>query len=84
MNLKKTKLFAENIRKNIIFAAYKAGSKSAHIGGALSIADIFAVLYSDILKINKNKILDENRVKDMPVWLYILHLFKKKLLQKRN
>ena len=61
MNLKKTKLFAENIRKNIIFAAYKAGSKSAHIGGALSIADIFAVLYSDILKINKNKILDENR-----------------------
>ena len=61
MNLKKTKLFAENIRKNILFSAHKAGSNSAHIGGALSVADIFAVLYSDILKINKKKIQDENR-----------------------
>ena len=39
------------MRKNIIFTAYKAGSKSAHIGGALSAADIMAVLYSDIMKI---------------------------------
>ena len=61
MNLKKIKLFAKNIRKNIIFAAFKAGSKSAHIGGALSSADIIAVLYSDILKIKKKKTLDEDR-----------------------
>jgi len=61
VNLKKTKLFAKNLRKNILFTAYTAGSKSAHIGGALSIADIFAVLYSDILRISKNKIMDENR-----------------------
>ena len=61
MNIKNTKHFAKNIRKNIIFAAFKAGTKSAHIGGALSIADIMAVLYSNILKIKKQKILDENR-----------------------
>lgn len=61
MNSKNIKLFALNIRKNIIFTAYKAGHKSAHIGGALSIADIFAVLYSEVLNLKKTKILDENR-----------------------
>ena len=61
MKITKLKNFAKNIRKNIIFAAYKAGTKSAHIGGALSAADIMAVLYSDIMKIKKKKILDEDR-----------------------
>ena len=57
MNIKKLKNFAKNIRKNIIFTAYKAGAKSAHIGGALSAADIMAVLYSDIMKIKKKRFL---------------------------
>ena len=57
----KLKNFAKNIRKNIIFTAFKAGSKSAHIGGALSAADIMAVLYSDIMKIKKSKKIDDNR-----------------------
>tara|TARA_B100000787_G_scaffold112791_1_gene83981 strand:+ start:1093 stop:1902 length:810 start_codon:yes stop_codon:yes gene_type:complete len=61
MKINKLKNFAKNIRKNIIFTAFKAGSKSAHIGGALSIADIIAVLYSDIMKIKKSKIIDDNR-----------------------
>ena len=61
MNVTKIENFAKNIRKNIIFTAFKAGAKSAHIGGALSAADIMAVLYSDIMKIKKQKILDENR-----------------------
>ncbi len=61
MNLKKLENFARNIRKNIIFTAFKAGAKSAHIGGALSAADIIAVLYSSIMKIKKQKILDDNR-----------------------
>ena len=55
------KNFAKNIRKNIIYTAFKAGSKSAHIGGALSVADIIAVLYSDIMRIKKTKILDDSR-----------------------
>ena len=61
VNIKKIEKFTKNIRKNIIFSAYKAGVKSAHIGGALSIADIVAVLYSDILRVKKQKSLDNNR-----------------------
>ena len=61
MKINNLKNFAKNIRKNIIFTAFKAGSKSAHIGGALSAADIIAVLYSDIMKMKKSKTLDENR-----------------------
>ena len=61
MNINKLKNFAKNIRKNIIFTAFNAGSKSAHIGGALSVADIMAVLYSEIMKIKKSKIIDDNR-----------------------
>ena len=53
MKINQLKNFAKNIRKNIIFTAFKAGSKSAHIGGALSATDIIAVLYSDIMNIKK-------------------------------
>jgi len=49
------------MRKNIIFTAFKAGSKSAHIGGALSATDIIAVLYSGIMKIKKSKTIDNDR-----------------------
>jgi transketolase len=61
VNTLKIKSFAKNIRKNIIFTAYKAGAKSAHIGGALSSADLMAVLYGNVLKIKKQKNLDDNR-----------------------
>ena len=60
MSTKEAKNLAKNIRKNIIFTAFKAGAKSAHIGGALSIADIMAVLYSGISKFKQKKI-DDNR-----------------------
>ena len=55
MRIIKLKNFAKNIRKNIIYTAFKAGSKSVHIGGALSTADIIAVLYSDFIKIKNQK-----------------------------
>ena len=61
MKLDKIKIFAKDMRRNIIFTAYKAGSKSAHIGGALSVTDIIAVLYSDIMNIKKKKYLDDDR-----------------------
>jgi len=61
VNISKLNDFAKKIRRNIIFTAFKAGAKSAHIGGALSAADIIAVLYSDIIKIKKSKTLDDNR-----------------------
>jgi transketolase len=42
-------LFAKEIRKKSIEMVYKA--KASHIGGALSMADILAVLYRDILTV---------------------------------
>ena len=61
MNLKDLKQFSTKIRKNILLAAFSAGAKSAHIGGALSISDIIAVLYGKVMKLNSNNPLDENR-----------------------
>ena len=39
-SLQKAEDFSKKIRENILNMAYSAGSSSAHIGGALSIADI--------------------------------------------
>ena len=61
MNILNLKSFSKKIRKNIIFTAFKAGAKSAHIGGALSIADLIAVLYFAIIKLKKTKSLDDKR-----------------------
>ena len=40
---------AHNMRQNIIELAYKAGSNGAHLGSALSIVDIMAVLYCEVM-----------------------------------
>ena len=40
------KIYSKSIRKNILKMAFCAGSSSAHVGGALSIADIMGVLFS--------------------------------------
>jgi transketolase len=45
-----TKDFAKEIRKLTLQMVYNA--KASHIGGALSMADILAVLYNDILRID--------------------------------
>ena len=52
MKLEEIFELAQKTRKNILYAAFKAGASSAHIGGALSIADIIAVLYGAIAKID--------------------------------
>jgi transketolase len=49
MNTTKTEEFALDIRKQALSMVY--GSKSSHIGGAFSMADMLAVLYEDILEI---------------------------------
>ena len=43
---------AKKIRKTSVTMVYKA--HASHIGGALSMADILAVLYSDILIYDKS------------------------------
>lgn len=53
-NILNIKKFSINLRKSILEMAFSAGSSSAHLGGALSIADILSVLFSYIMKINKN------------------------------
>lgn len=48
-------MFSNKLRKKILDTAYHAGAKSAHIGGALSLADIISVLYSKgFIKYSKN------------------------------
>ena len=49
-NIKKTIIFARNIRINALKMV--ASSNSPHIGSCLSIADILAVLFSSVLKHN--------------------------------
>ena len=50
---KSTNTLVKNIRLNILKLTYKA--KSAHIGSALSIVEILAILYNEILNINPPK-----------------------------
>src|ERR1035437_7422987 len=42
--------FAQNVRIKTLDMVYKA--KASHVGGALSMADLLAVLYTKILKFN--------------------------------
>lgn len=51
-SLDNTIILSKNIRKLTLEMVYKA--KASHIGGALSMADLLAVLYSNILKFEAN------------------------------
>jgi transketolase len=50
---------SSSLRKKIVTLAHK--NKASHIGGALSVTDLLAVLYSSILKYDVNKPLSEDR-----------------------
>ena len=51
--IKKISLFALNLRKKILDMSLIAGADSSHFGGALSIVEIISVLFSDVMKINR-------------------------------
>jgi transketolase len=53
-DIKKIEVFSNNIRKLILEMAFEAGASSAHFGGALSIAEILAVLFSYKMKLKKS------------------------------
>jgi transketolase len=59
MKIKDVKLLANNIRCDIIKMLNLA--KSGHTAGPLGMADLFAVLYSEVLTFNPKKPLDKNR-----------------------
>lgn len=61
MDIAKIKELAKQVRKDILFSAFSAGARSAHIGGALSIVEIITTLYGGIMKFNPKNPLDPNR-----------------------
>ena len=60
-SINEIKIFALNLRKKILDMSLIAGADSSHFGGALSIVEIVSVLFSDIMRINKNNPLWEGR-----------------------
>jgi transketolase len=52
---------ANEIRKDIIRMTYAAGAQGAHIGGSLSMCEIMAVLYHDVMKIDRDSLLAPDR-----------------------
>ncbi len=60
-SINEIKIFAFNLRKKILDMSLIAGADSSHFGGALSIVEIVSVLFSDIMRINKNNPLWEGR-----------------------
>ncbi len=54
MDIQKAKEMAKNMRKEILDVSYSC-NLSAHIGGALSMVDIMATLYSTVLRYDTNK-----------------------------
>ena len=54
--------FAKTIRLDIIKTGYLSGTKGAHFGGCLSMAEILATLYSDFVKYDLNDLEHRDRV----------------------
>ena len=52
-------IIANNVRKHALTAVYSA--KSGHPGGSLSVADLLAYLYFEVMNINPENPKDENR-----------------------
>ena len=55
------KEIAREIRIDVIRMTYAAGSQGAHIGGSLSLCEIMAVLYHDVMHYDKENTLSPER-----------------------
>lgn len=53
--------FAFNMRKHALVMSYASGEHAVHFGGGMSMIDILAVLYSEILNLDKENPLWEDR-----------------------
>lgn len=54
MSVTELEQFALQLRRDIVELTRCSGTQSSHLGGQLSVADIIAVLYGKILKLNPN------------------------------
>lgn len=52
--IEKCRRAASQIRRDIIEMAYSAGNQGAHLGGSLSMTEIFAALYVSTLRFHRN------------------------------
>ena len=60
-SIEELKELANNIRKDIVRMTYNSGVKGAHLGGSMSIADILAVLYGSVMKLDPENPMTEER-----------------------
>ncbi len=57
------KEFAKKLRLNVLNTAYATKGKNAHLGGALSMCEILAVLFSKVMDISVKNFSSQNRDK---------------------
>jgi len=62
-NIKNIKEFAKNLRINVLNTAYATQGKNAHLGGALSMCEILAVLFKEVMDLSVNNFSSQNRDK---------------------
>lgn len=61
INKERMSNLAKQVRRDIVELTYKVGTSGTHIGGSLSMVELITVLYSNILTLNKQNLLDEKR-----------------------
>ena len=88
-SIQELKEVSKSIRKNILEMAFTAGSSSAHVGGALSIADIMGALFAKKIKFKKGDPYFEGRdrfilSKGHACLAYYASLFENKFLDKND
>ena len=88
-SIQELKEVSKSIRKNILGMAFTAGSSSAHIGGALSIADIIGTLFVKKIKFREGDPYFEGRdrfilSKGHACLAYYASLFENKFLDKND
>ena len=88
-NIKNVKKISAKIRKSILEMAYNARSSAAHIGGALSLADIVSVLFFYSMNYDKKNFLKPERdrfilSKGHACLAYYASLYEKKIINRKE
>ena len=72
--------FAFHMRKHALTMSYASGNHAVHFGGGMSVIDILAVLYAEILKLKNN--IDEQKNKKNIIFSFDLYSFQKYIFYK--